>query len=71
MALRLSEICIDAHDPEALGAWWCLGAHNVDVGQGDETWAALADPEGNEFSVPAAQKSASLGAFPDPAYRGT
>ncbi|UBV24620.1 hypothetical protein H8Z59_08530 [Mycolicibacterium fortuitum] len=48
-----------------------MDAHHVDVGQGDETWVVLADPEGNEFCVPAAQKSASLGAFPDPAYRGT
>jgi catechol 2,3-dioxygenase-like lactoylglutathione lyase family enzyme len=29
-----------------------LGAHRVDVGQGDEvTWVVLADPEGNEFCV--------------------
>jgi predicted enzyme related to lactoylglutathione lyase len=29
-----------------------LGARPVDIGQrGDETWAVLADPEGNEFCV--------------------
>ncbi|MCP2258841.1 Glyoxalase-like domain-containing protein [Streptoalloteichus tenebrarius] len=28
-----------------------LGARHVDVGQGDETWVVLADPEGNEFCV--------------------
>jgi hypothetical protein len=29
-----------------------LGARRVDVGQtGDESWAVLADPEGNEFCV--------------------
>ncbi|UBV14125.1 VOC family protein [Mycolicibacterium fortuitum] len=55
MALRFSEICIDAHDPEALGAWCRLGAHHVDVGQGNETWVVLADPEGNEFCVLAAR----------------
>jgi len=28
-----------------------LGATHADVGQGDETWIVLADPEGNEFCV--------------------
>jgi hypothetical protein len=28
-----------------------IGATRVDVGQGDETWVVLADPEGNEFCV--------------------
>ena len=28
-----------------------LGARRVDVGQGDETWVVLADPDGNEFCV--------------------
>ena len=28
-----------------------LGATHADVGQGDETWVVLADPEGNEFCV--------------------
>ena len=28
-----------------------LGARRVDVGQGDETWVVLSDPEGNEFCV--------------------
>ena len=28
-----------------------LGARHVDVGQGEETWVVLADPEGNEFCV--------------------
>ena len=28
-----------------------LGATAVDIGQGDETWTVLADPEGNEFCV--------------------
>ncbi|MBA2443979.1 MAG: VOC family protein [Nocardioidaceae bacterium] len=26
-----------------------LGAFTVDVGQGEETWVVMADPEGNEF----------------------
>jgi predicted enzyme related to lactoylglutathione lyase len=28
-----------------------LGAQRVDIGQGDEPWIVLADPEGNEFCV--------------------
>jgi Glyoxalase-like domain len=28
-----------------------LGARRADVGQGDESWVVLADPEGNEFDV--------------------
>jgi hypothetical protein len=32
-----------------------LGATRVDVGQGDESWVVLADPEGNEFCILAAR----------------
>lgn len=28
-----------------------LGATRADVGQGDESWVVLADPEGNEFCI--------------------
>ncbi len=28
-----------------------LGATRIDIGQGDVSWAVLADPEGNEFCV--------------------
>lgn len=28
-----------------------LGASPVDIGQGDESWVVLADPEGNEFCI--------------------
>jgi hypothetical protein len=28
-----------------------LGAVRVDIGQGEESWIVLADPEGNEFCV--------------------
>jgi len=28
-----------------------LGATHADIGQGDETWVVLRDPEGNEFCV--------------------
>ena len=28
-----------------------LGARHVDIGQGNESWVVLADPEGNEFCI--------------------
>jgi hypothetical protein len=115
MGLRFKEICIDATDATALGAWWSqalgwpkdvdedgdvvlhppagagpdwlflrvddrrivknrihfdfrpdnqqtevdrlvqLGARHVDIGQGEQSWVVLADPEGNEFCVLAAR----------------
>ena len=115
MGLRFSEICIEAHDIDALAAWWssvlgwpaeptddgdailrapagagpdwlflavpddkvvknrihfdftpddqqaevdrvlALGARHVDIGQGEQTWVVLADPEGNEFCILAAE----------------
>jgi hypothetical protein len=33
-----------------------LGARRADVGQGEESWVVLADPEGNEFCVLAARR---------------
>ena len=33
-----------------------LGARHVDVGQGDQSWVVLADPEGNEFCVLAGRR---------------
>ncbi|MEV2275750.1 VOC family protein [Nocardiopsis sp. NPDC049922] len=33
-----------------------LGARHVDVGQGDESWVVLVDPEGNEFCVLASRR---------------
>ncbi len=33
-----------------------LGAPHADVGQGDESWVVLADPEGNEFCVLAGRR---------------
>jgi len=111
MALEWEQTIVDAHDPVALGRWWCdalgwvivnddpeefeirpsadrlpgllfasaadpktvknrlhldfrpddrdaeverllaLGATKVDIGQGEQNWVVLADPEGNEFCV--------------------
>ena len=45
----------DDQDPEVerlLG----LGATRADVGQGEQSWVVLADPEGNEFCVLAARR---------------
>lgn len=28
-----------------------LGAQTVDIGQGEQSWVVLADPEGNEFCI--------------------
>ena len=28
-----------------------MGASHVDIGQGEQTWVVLADPEGNEFCI--------------------
>src|SRR4051794_17542843 len=28
-----------------------MGARRVDIGQGEQTWVVLADPEGNEFCI--------------------
>jgi predicted enzyme related to lactoylglutathione lyase len=36
---------------EELARLLALGAVKVDVGQGDQTWVVLADPEGNEFCL--------------------
>jgi hypothetical protein len=111
MAARFYVLCVDSHDPIALGQWWAkaldwpicqiedgevlvargedvypallflrvpdektvknrlhidlaaddqaveverlieLGATPADIGQGEQTWVVLRDPEGNEFCV--------------------
>ena len=33
-----------------------LGARTADIGQGEQTWVVLADPEGNEFCVLSSRK---------------
>ncbi|MER6558876.1 VOC family protein [Streptomyces sp. NPDC001027] len=34
-----------------------LGARHADIGQGEQPWVVLADPEGNEFCVLAARRT--------------
>jgi hypothetical protein len=41
----------DREQGEEVRRLLALGARHVDVGQGDESWVVLADPEGNEFCV--------------------
>ena len=36
-----------------------LGAKHADVGQGEQSWVVLADPEGNEFCVLGSRTSTS------------
>jgi hypothetical protein len=36
-----------------------MGATRVDIGQGEQTWVVLADPEGNEFCILRARPGAS------------
>jgi catechol 2,3-dioxygenase-like lactoylglutathione lyase family enzyme len=42
---------VDATRDEEVERLIALGARRVDVGQGEQTWVVLADPEGNEFCV--------------------
>ena len=44
MGLRFEGVCVDAANPTVWGTWWS-DAH------GEQSWAVLADPEGNEFCV--------------------
>ena len=38
-----------------------LGARKVDIGQGEQPWVVLADPEGNEFCILGAKKASPDG----------
>lgn len=40
----------DDRDAEVARAQ-AMGATRVDIGQGEQTWVVLADPEGNEFCI--------------------
>jgi predicted enzyme related to lactoylglutathione lyase len=41
---------------EELARLHALGATDINIGQGEQTWHVLADPEGNEFCVLAARR---------------
>ena len=42
---------IDRGHDEEVERLLALGARRVDIGQGEQSWTVLADPEGNEFCV--------------------
>jgi predicted enzyme related to lactoylglutathione lyase len=42
---------IDRDQDEEVERILALGARRADVGQGEQRWVVLADPEGNEFCV--------------------
>ena len=42
---------VDRTSAEEVERILALGARRVDVGQGEQSWTVLADPEGNEFCV--------------------
>ncbi len=48
----------DADQAAEVDRFLALGATRADVGQGDVPWVVLADPEGNEFCVLTARKTA-------------
>jgi catechol 2,3-dioxygenase-like lactoylglutathione lyase family enzyme len=49
--LHLDVRPVGASQAEELERLRALGATDADVGQGDQTWVVLADPEGNEFCL--------------------
>jgi|SRR6478735_2780356 len=49
--LHLDLSPIDASQDEEVARLEALGARRIDIGQGEQTWVVLADPEGNEFCV--------------------
>jgi hypothetical protein len=47
--LDLNPVGVDEH--QELERLLCLGARRVDIGQREQPWHVLADPEGNEFCL--------------------
>jgi hypothetical protein len=50
---------IGANQDEELQRLLELGATRVDIGQGEQSWVVLADPEGNEFCLLAGRLDAT------------
>jgi hypothetical protein len=46
----------DDRDPE-VERMLALGASRADIGQGEQSWVVLADPEGNEFCILGSRRS--------------
>ncbi len=49
--LHLDISPVDCAQDDEVDRLLALGARRVDIGQGEQTWVVLADPEGNEFCV--------------------
>jgi hypothetical protein len=49
--IHLDVTPVGCDQQEEVARIMALGAHPVDVGQGESSWVVLADPEGNEFCV--------------------
>ena len=49
--LHLDVSPVDRAQADEVERILALGARHVDIGQGEQTWVVLADPEGNEFCV--------------------
>jgi hypothetical protein len=49
--LHIDVNAVDMSQDEEVERIIGLGARRVDIGQGEQTWVVLADPEGNEFCV--------------------
>ena len=54
--LHLDVNPIDREQDDEVRRLLDLGARRADVGQGDESWVVLVDPEGNEFCVLASRR---------------
>jgi catechol 2,3-dioxygenase-like lactoylglutathione lyase family enzyme len=54
--LHLDVSPADREQGEEVSRLLALGARRADVGQGDDSWVVLADPEGNEFCVLAGRR---------------
>lgn len=51
LRLHIDVNATDREQDEELARLEQLGAKHIDIGQGEQSWYVLADPEGNEFCL--------------------
>jgi len=51
LRLHIDVSATDRDQAEELARLEQLGAKHIDIGQGEQSWYVLADPEGNEFCL--------------------
>jgi hypothetical protein len=51
LRLHIDVNATDREQDEELARLEALGAKHIDIGQGEQPWYVLADPEGNEFCL--------------------